>query len=362
MAAGTSTEELLKKLDDQHQAYLETFRLVHEALTKIAVPNVAPATPSSPPAAIAPTKRRRRSTMEIDGERPERKPSTYHSSVLTGESSESDDDGELYVQTPLPSYRFDHEHLKHHLKSYNFDEYCQKLLQTVITNRRVNPILFPEYPPEEKYHNSHYSVFDVGADGAPLSRREIVTAGSSIDSAIWQAIQDLNADPASKRPAVGRITIIREPSPIVFGALHLAMNESFDMDELFKHLVSEDELTSAYMTSRAFSHDQRQQRTYVFKFDYYTLVGEGLEPMPWQRTDENHNKSGDKKDQNTDHIPISRCSSVIALSLSGSHIKKLRNAARRVETQYGFIYDPWAPVSPRCYSTSKRHHWPSCSI
>ena len=334
--------ELLKKLDDQHQAYLETFKLVHEALANNAAPIATSARPSSPPATIAPTKRRRRSTMEVDGERPERKPSTYHSSVLTGESSESDDDDELYVQTPLPSYKFDHEHLKHHLKSHPFDAYGQTLLKTVIDNGRVDPGLFPEYPPEEKYHNSHYSVFDVGADGAPLSRREIVTAGSSIDSAIWQAIQDLNSDPTAKRPAVGRITIIREPSPIVFGALHLAMNESFDMDELFQHLVSENELTSAHMTNRAYSLDQRQQRTFLFKFDYFTVVGEDLEPMPWQRTDK-------KKNEKPEHITISRCSSVVALSLSGSHIKKLRNAARRAKTQYGYIYDPWAPVSLNPY-------------
>ena len=283
--------------------------------------------------------------MEVDGEKLERKPSTYHSSVLTGDSSESDDDNELYVQTPLPSYKFDHEHLRQHLKMHNFDEYGQSILKTVTGNGRVDPGLFPEYPPEEKYHNSHYSVFDVGADGAPLSRREIVTTGSSIDSAIWQAVKDLNSDPTSKRPAVGRITIIREPSPIVFGALHLVMKDSFDMDELFRHLVSEDELSIAHMTNRDLALDQRQQRSFVFKFDYFTVVGEDLEPMPWQRTDKKFKASGEKKVEKPEHIPISRCSSVVALSLSGGHIKKLRNAARRAKTQYGYIYDPWAPVS-----------------
>jgi len=61
----------------------------------------------------------------------------------------------------------------------------------VVRNGRLqNPALFPEYPPEELWHNSHYSVFDVGTDGAPLSRREVVKEGTtSIDSAIWQAIQ-----------------------------------------------------------------------------------------------------------------------------------------------------------------------------
>lgn len=35
-------------------------------------------------------------------------------------------------------------------------------------------------------------------------------------------------------------SIIREPAPIIFGALHLTMNKHFDMDELFTHLVSAD--------------------------------------------------------------------------------------------------------------------------
>jgi hypothetical protein len=53
-------------------------------------------------------------------------------------------------------------------------------------------------------------------------------------------LQDLNANPAAQRPAVGRITIIREPSPIILGAIHLTMNRDFDMDELFGYLAKED--------------------------------------------------------------------------------------------------------------------------
>jgi hypothetical protein len=94
------------------------------------------------------------------------------------------------------------------------------------------------------------------------------------------------------------------------------------------------------MTNRAFKDDQRQQRSFVFNFDYFTVVGDEAQPMPWQRTDRPE-KLLKKYDQ---HIQISRCTSVVALSLSGGHIKKLRNAARRAKTRHGFVYDPWAPV------------------
>jgi hypothetical protein len=94
------------------------------------------------------------------------------------------------------------------------------------------------------------------------------------------------------------------------------------------------------MINLGFNNDHRQQRSIVFKFDYFTVVGDEVQPMPWQTSD-----SAERLlDPPDGHIPISRCSSVVALSLSGSHIKKLKNASRRATTQYGYVYDPWAPV------------------
>ena len=194
MAAGLSTEELLNKLDEQHKAYLDTFKLVHEALSRNAVVKTDPASPG-------PSKRRRRSTLENDVERLERRKASKQTSVpgsslLTGDSDESDEDDELYVQTPLPSYSFDLENLRQHLKSHAFKKSGKKILATVVQNGRLlNPLLFPEYLPHDRSHNSHYSVFDVGTDGAPLSRHEIVKPGTtSIDSAIWQAIQVVSVE------------------------------------------------------------------------------------------------------------------------------------------------------------------------
>lgn len=190
MAAGLSTEELIKRFDEQHKAYLDSFKLLLEALLH----NVAANSPGLP---VETPKRRRRSTVDNEAERPERRerkaPSVPGTSVLTGDSDESDVDDELYVQTPLPSYKFDTEHLRHHLKHHKFNEAGKTILKTVVRNGSLlNPInIFPtEYPPNETSHNSHYSVFDVGTDGAPLSRSDVVKPGTdSIDSAIWQVIQ-----------------------------------------------------------------------------------------------------------------------------------------------------------------------------
>lgn len=191
-------EELLKRLDDQHQAYLETFKLVHESLARSqAAPAATPRSPTLPPTSSSSlasppipftVKRLRRPTLEFDAERA--RSSTLHSSILTGEeTSDDDDDVDLYVQTPLPSSHFDHEHLRTHLKTFKFGDASLKLLESVVNENGtlLHPSLFPDYPKDDISHKSHYSVYDVGADGAPVDRHR--SGPGSIDKLIWRAIR-----------------------------------------------------------------------------------------------------------------------------------------------------------------------------
>jgi hypothetical protein len=178
MSGSTNTEDLLRRLDEQHKAYLDTFRLVHEALSH----NVSTNTKVGSP--VSQGKRRRRSTLEHDNvERPY--PMSTAPTHRSFDSDFSDDDEAFYVQEPLPSYKFDDHHLKQHLKTYKWKEDGRKVLENV--DWKGN--LFPEVLPEGSHHHSHYSIFDVGTDGAPLSRRDVVSDGSHIDSAIWQAVK-----------------------------------------------------------------------------------------------------------------------------------------------------------------------------
>lgn len=138
------------------------------------------------------------------------------------------------------------------------------------------------------------------------------------------------------------------------------MHRIFDMDEIFDHLVEQgmttvnvsaiqtvykaDIMPQAHMT-RAFSEDPRKQKSFVFSFEYFTIIGDECEPMDWQQSDQ-------EKIRNPSHIPISRCSSVVALSLVGEPIRKLKNSARRARTKYGFVYSPWSPwhvLNIQCY-------------
>ena len=60
-------------------------------------------------------------------------------------------------------------------------------------------------------------------------------------------------------------------------------------------------------------------------------------PMQWQKADES-------LDETEDHIPISRCASVIGLQLVGDPISKVgRRVRRKAKKEEGPVYDPFSP-------------------
>lgn len=114
------------------------------------------------------------------------------------------------------------------------------------------------------------------------------------------------------------------------------------MDELFTHLVSNKAKkrgTTLSMGLRAFEPEQIHQRTFFFVFKYYTLVGEDLAPNAWQCHD-----STEVDQATADHVNISECSSIVALSLGGAAVSQVppRRGQRR-GAKMGILYDTFAP-------------------
>lgn len=337
--------ELLKTLEEQRIAYTETLRQVKESFD-------TPGSPLFSDLPELPNTESVRKSFSVNNDVKSKRSTSYpfpptiaDSSTLSDDSDEEIDD--YFVQQLLPSQSYDHEHLRDHIKNYNWDRWGRQILSTVITDRGrlKQPSLFPtnEGPAEDRSHYSHYQVFDVGTDGAPLlvETAEMEQAKSKATQ-IWHSIKNLNAT-SSSRQAVGRITIAREPSPILFAALHLTMNPHFCMDELFRHLV-ESEASSADMF-RPYNEDDRKQRSFVFNFEYYTVIGDDCKPMAWQLANKQTKTS-------ESHILLTRCSSVVALSFFGAPIRKVRNPARRAKTKHGFVHDPWSPwqvLNIQCY-------------
>ena len=175
----------------------------------------------------------------------------------------------------------------------------------------------------------------MGNDGAPLPIRLTSEASMSRALVIWNKIKSTNAGSEEQRLAVGRITIVREPSPLLFAALHYTMREHFDMDEAFQLLI--DDKTTA-IPHRPFDPDPLHRRTFVFTFEYFTIVGDECVPMKWQRADERADVGA-----MDGHVPISRCCSVVALWLGGEPVSKIRNRHRRISRKIGDVYDPFSP-------------------
>lgn len=114
------------------------------------------------------------------------------------------------------------------------------------------------------------------------------------------------------------------------------MKDHFDMDKLF-YLLETNKQTKAFAHS-PWDDDPKHRNTFVFTLDYFTIVGDECMPMAWQKADE---KLGDSET----HVPVSRCSSVIALSLEANPVAKIRHRGRRnpLGRREGDIYDPFSP-------------------
>jgi hypothetical protein len=341
--------EILKKLEADREAYLTTLAKTHELLARALTAKTVPTSPTTVRGLeIVPE------TAQLErAHEPTRRAgipeSLGQSSTFSVEDDEAtDDDESLFVQETLPPETYSEEQLRKHLKTYSWNEYGHSILGSLPRDHQYleQPSLFPldAGPVADRSHLSHHNVYEVGTDGAPLPHRpSSSTKKISKSLAIWQSLNITNADLTRQRHAVGKIVIVREPSPTLFGAVHLTMNQHFDMDELFT-LLADSSPTVAYM-NRAFLPEPRQQRTFVICLKYFTIVGDDCKPKAWQQSDAGLKGSAS-------HIPISRCSSVVALSLSGSPTNTVKNRARRAKTEVGNVYDPFSPwrvLSVQCF-------------
>ncbi|KAF2748337.1 hypothetical protein M011DRAFT_485630 [Sporormia fimetaria CBS 119925] len=263
----------------------------------------------------------------------------FDSSSSESDDSEGGEEAEHFVDQPLPSHSFDHEDLRAHLKTYDWTQPGLEILSGLFTapGRLRTPSLFPVHPgpAEDRSHYSHFQVYDVCSNGTVEAVEPPVQANPmSRATEIWHMIREVGSPTSQDRKPVGRITIAREPAPVLFAALHLTLSNAFDMDELFSHLISTDPC-SAHM-QRAFSPSELRQRTFFFSFEYYTIIGEDCKPMSWQlSTRPQAIQSG--------HIPITRCGSIVALSLYDSSPRRLRTRGRRGQAREGWVRDVWSP-------------------
>lgn len=340
-----AVQEILKKLDADREAYLATLTKVHQTLAHVLAQNHP--SPGPPEAGVlrdggqhasfaalptlTPSTRVNRpgpaSVLELG--------SYKKGSILSGEeSSDSDDDESFFTQDPLPSEHFSEDDLIEHFKTYDWTTYGRLVLGDLAHRKTAPSPLF------EKSSQINADIYEVGSDGSAL----LINRDDTIDGAVaaWEGIRSVNHR-VSRRPVVGKITTLREPSAALSAAAHLTMNKHFDMDNIFR-LLTDSTPSKGYMKG-CLKQDHRHHRSFVFTFKYHTIVESEREPLPWQRADSDLKSTWD-------HIPISTCASVVALSLAGPPSQTLRRKSRRKKQILGQVHDPFAPwrvLSVQCY-------------
>ena len=349
-------QELIKKLDLDRTTYLTTLSQFHDRLTQaLSAYNQAPIISTSgsqigPPLSLqSPIARPARASFTAASVTPSsfleltsnKKPSLLS---YEDESSESGDDESFFVQDPLPQEFHSQEKLKEHIKTYPWKSHGRWILDTLLNdNASLDRKKLFEPTEADKLEDADSgiaSIYVVHDDGSiPQLARTQSTQGHK---GIWDELQTINTETARKK-AVGRIITLREPPALLLAACHLTMQEHLNMDFIFQ-ILTDDSPTKAYMKG-CMKPEPRHQRSFIFSFKYHTIIGKNRTPIHWQDSDTELNSTNE-------HIPISTCSSVVALTLSGNPSHTLRRKSRKSKQTFGQVHDPFAPwqvLSIQCY-------------
>ena len=185
MALDAATaQQLIQKLDDDRTNYLNTLGRAHELLAQA----LAAAATGNTSIRLTAETIRRNDTAAVNLE----SIPTNESFTLDDESV-TDDNESLFVQQLLSREEFNDTGLRTHIREHNWTEGGLAILKDIIDN------YFPEKAPlfatgqclaEDLAHLPHYSIFDVGSNGAPL---QIINATNlppcSREMAIWRNIK-----------------------------------------------------------------------------------------------------------------------------------------------------------------------------
>ena len=271
---------------------------------------------------------------------------------FSDDSSDSEEGESFYATEPLPAEDLDEDGLRFHLEDHPFDEYSQFILQDLYESKRYRQkghLFDTDTVDDEDDHDAQHhdaDVYEVDKDGSPRPKVREEVKNSGDHSQLWEVLRHTNTDTAKTQKAVGRIVVMREPTPLLCAALHYTMHPHFDMDFILKIMVDDKINTRAYVNGHT-SRDHRHQRSIVFMLKYHTLVGDGRTPLPWQNHDDDVVRS-------ENHVPISTCSAVVALSLAGRPARYVRSHSRKSKKrdEVSILYDPfnpWHVLSLQCF-------------
>jgi hypothetical protein len=255
-------------------------------------------------------------------------------------------------QHTLEPESFSEEDLRVHLETYDWTESSQILLGTILGRSFTRRIRLLENDPDKGFSGTHsyLQVDSVGLDGVPHSILPQAVMGDLASA--WRVFSSTN-DSTTRHHTVGKLALVCEPTPLVLAMIHMTHYAHFDMDTIYADLVNKMIPTTAAMDG-CFDLDPRRQRSFVFTLKYHTIIGEGCKPMKWQTAETNHYSGGSVPGGvHGGYIPVSACSSVFALALSGSPTSNVyvpranrgKNANSQGRCQIFDAFSPWHLLS-----------------
>ena len=154
----TTVQDLIKKLEEDRKAHLESINKTHELLKQLLGASTAGS--SSIPFTAERSRRYTGTTLAttLDVE------SLQKSSTLSAnDESETDEDEALYAQDPLPAESYDEDGLKKHIREYSWTDAGKNILQGLLDKPEIlqRSSIFPTRDPaEDRSHLSHYTIYD----------------------------------------------------------------------------------------------------------------------------------------------------------------------------------------------------------
>lgn len=253
----------------------------------------------------------------------------------------SENDSFQFNPTHLPAENYTHEDLRAHVNRPYWTPAVRKLLQPLLSFAPFADYGFMEdvrfHPPYD--HHARLLVCVALESGEIFRMRSALSPTQSYPwqksvQECWDDLRTMNRSRKGQGPFVGRVVVLREPGPLKLSALHLVMGKHFDIDSIFAALSSQDP-TRAYLHPIEDEFYGKRQRNFIFAFRYFTIISGSRCPCARQTFDSEAWKSEGR-------IPISSCSSVVALSLAGEPIGHVERVVSGRVRKYP-VYDPFAP-------------------
>ena len=154
----TTVQDLVKRLEEDRKAHLESINKTHELLKQL----IGTSTAGSPSTPIT-SERSRRYTgttlaTKLDVE------SVQKSSTLSAnDESDTDEDEALFVQDPLAVESYDEDGLKKHIREYNWTDAGKNILENLLDKPEIlqRTSIFPNRDLVEDHAQlSHYTILD----------------------------------------------------------------------------------------------------------------------------------------------------------------------------------------------------------